>query len=293
MALNCRAQPPVRNVHWPSAVSLKRRLAEFGFESNDHFDFALSCLFQPPPAGVRLLNVCGASARRNSAFASALGHALNYPRQLKYDFSDPIETPAVSDDDDAVAVAPLDRVLVEACAFSEAEPTIVVLDQLHRAPFREHIRLYHFATSREWTSPIGTVVAHPKNLLVVLIADEPLYLSLQKVCFRLWCDPLPGSFDYRPEEFGLARDAQALFQSLRELFAALEAQPTASELKLLLDDLRERVISEEQLRQALFGRIDSVKRERLYAAALSGYLRNTIETLLDLRGGEAIELGSG
>ena len=277
--------------------SLKRRLADFGFESNDSYDFALQCLFQAPRVGLRVLNVCGRSARRKTAFANALGHALDCAHLLYHDFGDELRAtaPALSDEQTAVEVptSPFDRAMVEACAFSEAESTVIVLDQLHRAEFREHIRLYHFANDGEWPSPQGALVANPKNLLVVLISDEPLYLSLQKVSFRIWCEPLPGSFDFRPEEFALGGDAMVLFDALRTLFSALEAQPTSSELKKLLHDLLHRVGSEEQLRQSLFGHVESVDRERLYAPSITPYLRAAVESLMSYRGGEEIELGGG
>jgi hypothetical protein len=280
-------------------VSLKKRLAEYGFESNDSFDFALQCLYQAPLAGVRMLNVCGRSARRKTAFANALGHALDFAHLLYHDFGDSSraqpKSNAVTADEPTIVelpTAPFDRVMVEACAFSEAERTVVILDQLHQAEFRDHIRLYHFASDREWPSPQGSVVANQKHLLVVLISDEPLYLSLQKVSFRIWCEPLPGSFDFRPEEFGLGRDASELFGTLRTLFSALEAQPTHSELDKLLNDLLNRVGSEEQLRQALFGRVESVERERLYAPSITPYLRGVIEALMSWRGSEEIQLNS-
>jgi len=277
--------------------SLKKRLAEHGFESNDSFDFALQCLFQAQTSGVRMLNVCGRSARRKTAFANALGHALGYAHTLYHDFTDELRLPAPSQSEDGLSVelpsSPFDRVMVEACAYSEAEPTLIVLDQLHRAEFRAHIRLYQFANDREWSSPQGAVVANQRNLLAVLISDEPLYLSLQKVSFRIWCEPLPGSFEFRPEDFGLGRDAGELFEALRTLFAVLEAQPTHSELDKLLNDLLNRVGSEEQLRQSLYGRTDSVDREKLYAPSITQYLRTTTEALMAFRGGEEIELDSG
>lgn len=280
-------------------MSLKKRLAEFGFESNDSFDFVLQCLYQAPLAGVRMLNVCGRSARRKSAFANALGHALEFSHLLYHDFGDSWRVPqnaTLPPGDEPpqleLPTAPFDRVMVEACAFSEAERTVVILDQLHKAEFRDHIRLYHFANDREWPTPQGTVVANPKHVLVVLISDEPLYLSLQKVSFRIWCEPLPGSFEFRPEEFGLGRDAGELFGALRTLFSALEAQPTHSELDKLLNDLLNRVGSEEQLRQALFGRVESIERERLYAPGITAYLRAVIEALMSWRGGEEIQLNS-
>ena len=42
------------------------------------------------------------------------------------------------------AVNNFDHIMSEACAFSEGDKTIVILDQLHTADFKDHIRIYHF-----------------------------------------------------------------------------------------------------------------------------------------------------
>src|SRR5690606_28971116 len=146
-----------------------------------------------------------------------------------------------------------DRVVTEACAFSEAERTILVLDQLQAADFADHLRLYAFASSREWTGPSGTVSANPRNLLLVLLSEEPLYHSLAKSSFRIWTDIGRAFLDYRPQDYGLGADALPLFHALAALFDALHASPTPSEYGRLLADLLARVRSEDQLRQSLFG----------------------------------------
>lgn len=113
-----------------------------------------------------------------------------------------------------------DRAMTEACAYSEGARTILILDQLQAADFADHIRLYHFATTREWAGVAGGVRANPKNLLLVLISEQALYHSLAKVSYRLWTDAQHAYLDYRPEDHGLGPDAQALFAALAAVFRA-------------------------------------------------------------------------
>src|SRR6476659_6374013 len=79
-------------------MGLRSKLAEHGFESNNDYDHALRCLFEqkPGPNGdhLRVLQVDGTAGRRKTAFAQALGPALEYTHSLYHDFSVP-EPPAV------------------------------------------------------------------------------------------------------------------------------------------------------------------------------------------------------
>jgi len=50
-------------------MSLRTKLAEFGFESNDDYDHALRCLFGQQQAHLRVLHVDGTAGRRKTAFA--------------------------------------------------------------------------------------------------------------------------------------------------------------------------------------------------------------------------------
>ena len=54
-------------------MSLRRLLAEHGFESNDDYDHAMRCLFGQEQAQLRVLHVDGQAGRRKTAFAQALG----------------------------------------------------------------------------------------------------------------------------------------------------------------------------------------------------------------------------
>ncbi|MFN3902871.1 hypothetical protein [Rehaibacterium terrae] len=279
-------------------MSLRRKLAEHGFESNDDYEHALRCLFAQDDGGLRVLHVDGEAGRRKTAFAHALGRALDYPHVLYHDFSDaepaPIALPVVLEDGTPGPAEPplsaFERTMTEACAYSEAEPVMLILDQLQAAPFAEHVRLYRFACEREWRNAAGAVMANPRHFLLVLISEQPLYHSLAKRAFRVWTDALRAWQDYRPEDYGLGRQAQPLFDALGRAFQALGAAPTPSEFGRLLDDLLHRVGSEEQLRQSLFGRMESIDRARLYGPELLAPLRAVLAESERLLGAEHVEL---
>lgn len=279
-------------------MSLRKNLAAHGFESNDDYEFALRCLFEAELPHLRVLHVDGAAGRRKTAFATALAHALDYPHILYHDFAAEVPpappVPVMLDDGTQgpaePAASPFDRALTEACAYSEAERCILVLDQLQAADFADHLRLYEFATTREWHGVAGTVRANPRNLLLVLISEQALYHSLAKVSYRLWTDAQRAYLDYRPEDYGLGRDAQGLFDALARVFEAADASPTPREFERLLQDLLHRVRSEDQLRQALFGWTEAVERARLYAPELTPLLSMAIDQLSRLLGGDEVEM---
>lgn len=279
-------------------MSLRKKLATFGFESNDDYEFALRCLFEVELPHLRVLQVDGAGGRRKTAFANALAHALEYPHILYHDFSREQDAPAAQPvllEDGALGApepgaTPFDRAVTEACAYSEGARTILILDQVQAADFADHIRVYHFASTREWDGIAGTVRANPRNLLLVLISEQPLYHSLAKVSYRIWTDAQRAYLDYRPEDYGLGPDAQALFAALAILFEVANASPTPSEFERLLQDLLHRVRSEDQLRQALFGWTEGVERARLYAPELSVPLQTAIDALARFLGHDHVEM---
>jgi hypothetical protein len=284
-------------------MSLRSKLAEHGFESNDDYEHALRCLFQQgddaPSAHLRVLQVDGAAGRRKTAFAQALGPALGYAHSLYHDFSAP-EPPATSvpvqleDGSSGPAEAPLsafERAMTEACAYSEAAPTVLVLDQLQAAHFNDQRRLYQFATTREWSNIAGTVQANAKNFLLVLISEQALYHSLAKCSFRIWTDAQRAFLDYRPADYGFGAEAKSLFEAIGGLCVALGCSPTPSEFGLLLQDLVQRSRSEEQIRQSLYGRIESVDRDRLYSPELLPLLRQLLAELERLLGADEVTLG--
>ena len=282
-------------------MGLRNKLAEHGFESNDDYEHALRCLFDQDngPTQLRVLQVDGAAGRRKTAFAQALGPALDYAHSLYHDFSvpEPVAVPIpIQFDDGSIgpAEAPLsgfERAMTEACAYSEAAPTMLILDQLQSAHFNDQRRLYQFVTSREWSNSAGTVQANARNFLLVLISEQPLYHSLAKCSFRIWTDAQRAFLDYRPADYGFGGEAKPLFGAIGSLCLELGCSPTPSEFGLLLQDLVQRTRSEEQIRQSLFGRIESVDRSRLYAPELVGQLRALLVELERLLGADEITLG--
>lgn len=287
-----------RSATTPPPMSLRKKLAEFGFESNDDYDYPLRCLFEAELPHLRCLNIVGASGRRKTALANALGHALDYPHLLYHDFTSAEPPPApivLSEDADASGAleAPLsafERSMSEACAYSEGARTLLILDQLQAADFHDHIRLYHFAQTGEWPSPQGTAIANRQNLLLVLISEEPLYHSLARVSFRIHADASRGHLDYRPEDFGLDASAAEFMDVLGQLFRELGTSPTPGEYGRILADIHQRVRTDEQLRQSLFGWMENLDRGALYAAPIQVRVTAATQAINRYLGVEEIEL---
>ena len=279
-------------------MTLRRKLAEFGFESNDDYDHAVRCLFGQEQPHLAVLHVDGNAGRRKTAFAQALGKALEYAHVVYHDFSDEEEIaaplPVVMDDGSigAPEAAPsgFERAMTEACAYSEGSPTMLILDQLQHAHFSEQARLYHFVMTREWSGAQGSAIANPRNFVLVLISEQPLYHSLAKCSFRVWTDAQGGFADYRPAEYGFGPEAQGLFSAIAAVCLPLQASPTPSEFHNLLSDLVHHARSEEQIRQSFFGRVESVDRSRLYAPELTAPLRALLGELERLLGADEVQL---
>ena len=177
--------------------SLKQRLAKHGFTSNEDYDYPVQCLLSSSVEHLRCLNAEGDSGRRKTAFAHALAHALDYDQTLYYEFTGvtepppPVRVPKPPEEEEDVGeptVEALDRIISEACALSEGDKTILILDQLHKAEFKHHLRLTEFIQSKEWSYGDITLRANPQNLLLFLVSDEPLYHSLQHLSFNIWVD---------------------------------------------------------------------------------------------------------
>ena len=246
---------------------LREKMAEHGFESNDDYDFQVRCLLSHPREGIRCLNIEGDSERRKTAFANALARALEYPRILYYDFTE--QNPPLpevilppSRDEEGREEPPIDnfdQVMSEACAFSEGEQTILILDQLQAADFREHIRIYNFLQRGQWAFRDAAYHANPDHLLVFLISEQPLYHSLQRFSFRVWVNRVSTQVvDYRPEEFGLGPEAGPMMEALAELFGQLGTVPTRSEYGHILRDIHYHVRTAEGLRHCLYGWTEGV-----------------------------------
>lgn len=280
-------------------MTLRSKLAEFGFESNDDYDHALRCLFGQPVSHLRVLHVDGNAGRRKTAFAQALGRALDYPQVLYHDFSAteaaaPVQPIVLEDGSFGTPEAPpsgFERAMTEACAYSEASPTLLILDQLQAAHFADQQRLYNFVMKREWAGSTGPASANAKNLVLALISEQPLYHSLAKCSYRVWTDAQRAFLDYRPPDYGLGAEAQGFFSAIAAVCIALPAAPTPSEFANVVSDLLNFARSEDQIRQSLFGRIESLDRARLYAPEVAPALRDVLTELERLLGADQVSLG--
>jgi hypothetical protein len=269
-------------------ANLQKDMARHGFESNDDYSFQLHCLLNSGSETVRCLNIEGDCGRRKTAFANALAQAMQYPYVLYHDFTQQhpplpdVILPLLKDEQgrEEPPIDAFDQIFSEACAYSEAENTILILDQLQAADFREHIRIYRFLCSAEWTFRDAAYQANRQHLLVFLISEDMLYHSLQKLSFRVWIDHNSVHAQrYRPEDFDLAAEAGPLLDALADLFQQLGATPTRSEYQRLLLDLHHRVRTSEGLRHCIFGWTEGVSREQLYAPASNKACKKVMQAL--------------
>jgi hypothetical protein len=280
--------------------SLRESMAEHGFESNDDYDFQVRCLLKETPNRLRTLSIQGDGERRKTAFATALAHAIGIPHILYHDFSDEepptpeVILPAGTDEygRKASPVDPLDDIASQACALSEAESTVLILDQLQAADFREHIRVHRLIRDRRWLVRDAPYYANPRNLLLFLISETPLYHALQRESFRVWVGRVSERrVTLSPAELGLDVDAAPLLDALNDLFVTIDAAPTRGEAARLLEDLASHVQTEEHLIHALFGRCEGIDRERIKQSDLAPMLTRVIEQLRDYLGIEQIVVG--
>ncbi len=282
-------------------MSLRRRLAEFGFESNDDYTFQIECLMRAEVPHLRTLQIAGESGRRKTALANALAQALDFPRLLYHDFSQPEPPPApiviTTHEDGTSSDGPheepptaFERAVTEVCAFSEGERSVLILDQLQMADFHDQTRLFQFIQTHLWSTSAGSVKANAKQLLLILISEDVLYHPLAHVSYRIWADASGGRFDYRPEDFGLGLDARDMFVAFAVLFDALGAIPTSSELRKLLTDALANARTEEHLRHCIFGWMEHVDRARLFAPTLTPLVHEAVMAINRYHGMDHIEI---
>jgi hypothetical protein len=279
---------------------LRESLAEHGFESNDTYDFQVRCLLDGRSNRIRTLNIQGDGERRKTAFANALARALGTVHIIYHDFSDVRPpTPEVilppSTDDygrKAAPVDPLDDIVSHACAVSEADSTVLILDQLQAADFREHIRIHRLILDRRWLVRDAPYDANPRHLMLFLISETGLYHALQRESFRVWIGRVSERrISLNPAELGLAPAAAPLLDALNTLFQTIDAAPTRSEVGRLVADLTAHVLTEDDLRHALFGRCEGIDHDRITSTALRPVLGCVIEALRAYLGVEQIVVG--
>lgn len=281
-------------------LNLREKMTAHGFESNDDYEFQVRCLLESPTETIRALNVTGESERRKTAFANALAHALDFKHILYHDFSQnhpPLPEVILPPSQDELGreerpIEPLDEIFGEACAQSEAEDTVLILDQLQTADFRDHIRIHRLIRDCQWSIRDAHYFANPQHLVLFLISEEPLYHSLQKDSFRVWINRVSERrIAYRPADFGLGPDAQPLFQALADLFKELGSSPTRSELEKILREIHLRVRTPDQLCHCLYGWTEDLDRSALFTPERQPGLDRVVERIRDYLGAEHIEVG--
>ncbi|MFW2133284.1 hypothetical protein [Ectothiorhodospira haloalkaliphila] len=261
--------------------SFRQRLAEHGFVANEDHEYPVQCFLSARVDHLRCLNIEGTQGRRRTAFGHALGHTLGYEHILYHEYMPPPSPEPVRIipdwNEEATGeppIDPVDRVLGEACALSEGEPAVLILDRLHRAPFAEHLRLAEFIQHGLWHYGDVTLKAHHRNLLVFLISDEPLYHTLQQMSFRIWVDPeVDEPPEITPAALGLPPQAGPMLKALKEIFSDLGTAPTPLEYRRLIHDIHVNVNTLEDLRLSIFGWVEHVDRKHL----MSALMRRTLE----------------
>ncbi|HEX7027537.1 MAG TPA: hypothetical protein VF268_09865 [Gammaproteobacteria bacterium] len=284
-------------------ITLQQKMAEHGFESNERYDYIVRCLQSIPGPALRCLNVEGEPGRRKTAFANALANSMDAVHILYHDFTQEEPLPAPKpvnpggEEQNGKEEPPaglFDRIMNDACAFSEADKTILILDQLQAADFKDHIRIYRFLIEHEWHYRDTAFYANRKNLLVFLISEEPLYHSLQKHSFKVWVKA--GSLrdaPFKPVDFQLGPEAEPLMAGLHELFQQLNVFPTHSEYKKILHDIGRHVHSAEDLKNSIYGWTEGIDRGLLYSDELNGLFQRIMPLIATFIGiEESLELTS-
>jgi hypothetical protein len=268
-------------------LALKEKLAEFGYDSQENHDYAVQCYLTNPTEHVRCLNIEGDAGRRRTAFSHALAQALEANHVLYFEFGAEPQKPQfvrVQAGEEVVAEPPtsgFDRIMTEACALSEAEKTVLIIDQMHKAPFREHIRLYEFIKSNVWSYSDVRFFANVSNLQIHMISDEPIYHSLQQHSFkiRVGANTQESGFPMLAD-VGLDEGSVVWLNALNKLLEQLGVSPSLQQYRRLVFDVANYVRSREQLRISIFGWIENVDYNRLAARVTEPFLDEVLHALL-------------
>jgi len=266
---------------------LKSSLSQHGFTSSESYDHAVQCFLSSPTEHIRCLHVDGDCGRRRTAFAHALANALEATQVLYYEFGKDKPVPQIiriQEGEEIIEEPPidaLDRILTEACAQSEAEQTVLILDQLHQTQFLNHIRLYEFLQTGSWRYSDVQYQANLLNLNVFLISDESLYHSLQSCSFRLWISESNRAvIKVTALDLGLDEKNCNWLTALQILFNDLKLSPTIEEYQRLAFDIEQHVHNKQQLKVSLFGWVENINRSQLDSEALQSSLDNVLEAIL-------------
>jgi len=251
--------------------TLKQRMEQYGFISHKDYEYALSCLNNPAIDHIKTLNIEGEAGRRKTAFANALGHALEYQHILYFEFGLENKAPIViqfDEDNQSVDTDPMqefEKTIIETCALSEAETTVLILDQLHLATFKDHMSLYSFITSKTWSSGDNKYVANTSNLIIMMISEADIYHALQQCSFKVWVDSLhqPGKAP-TTQELELEQSAESWILAISEIFSHLNINPTLNTYQKISYDIEQHVRSADQLRISLYGWVEGISYPQLF-----------------------------
>ena len=279
---------------------LKPLLSQHGFTSDESYDHAVRCFLTNPIESIRCLHIDGDCGRRRTAFANSLAYVLGAEQVLYYEFGKDKPVPQIiriQEGEEIVEEPPVDafdRVLTEACAQSEAEETVLVLDQLHKTQFLNHIRLYEFLKTGIWHYSDVQYQANVQNLKIFLISDEELYHSLQTMSFRLWVDGANEvSSSVLATDLGIDVSRCSWFLPLQQLFDYMTLSPTMEEYKRLIFDIEQQIRCENQLKVSLFGWVEGASWNQLQTNEIKPYLEAVLhEIQLGLEVHEEIEISS-
>jgi hypothetical protein len=255
---------------YPFNGSLKNHLSQYGFTCGESYDHAVQCFLSNPTEHIRCLHIDGDCGRRRTAFAHALANALQVSQIMYYEFGKdkPVaQIIRIQEGEEVIEEPPvdaLDRILTEACAQSEAEQTVLILDQLHKTQFLNHMRLYEFLQTGLWLYSDVQFQANLSNLSVYLISDEPLYHSLTSCSFRLWINEANCSvIKVSASDLGLHEQNCLWLPAIQLLLGRLNVSPTLQEYQRLAYDIEQHVHNRQQLKVSLFGWLENIDRSEL------------------------------
>ncbi|HED33926.1 MAG TPA: hypothetical protein ENJ08_06870 [Gammaproteobacteria bacterium] len=283
---------------YPPNGSLKNHLSQNGFTSGESYDHAVQCFLSNPAEHIRCLHIDGDCGRRRTAFAHALANALQISQIMYYEFGKDKPVPQIiriQEGEEIIEEPPvdaLDRILTEACAQSEAEQTVLILDQLHKTQFLNHMRLYEFLQTGLWRYSDVQFQANLSNLSVYLISDEPLYHSLTSCSFRLWINEANRSVvKVSASDLGLDEQNCLWLPVIQVLLDKLNVSPTLQEYQRLAYDIEQHVHNKQQLKVSLFGWLENIDRRELENEEHQSCMNQVLEAILQGKGiSEEIEI---
>lgn len=278
--------------------TLKQRMEQHGFVSHKDYEYALRCMNNSAAEHIKTLNIEGEPGRRKTAFANALAHALEYQHVHYYEFGLENTSPILIQFDnekqtiDTQPMGDFEKIIIETCALSEAETTVLIIDQLHLATFKDHMSLNNFITSKIWRSGDNEFLANSNNLIIMLISETEIYHALQQCSFKVWVDSLyqPGKAP-NYQELELDESAQAWIESLADIFNALNLSPTFNSYQKIAYDIEHHVRSADQLRISLYGWVEGIAYPALFTDEMDALFLNaqtSIENYIGIE--EPIEL---